>query len=165
MAKLSRRAIIAGGMALSASGTTHAAPTLTDRHSTTSDPLVELAADWISLRARTDALSAEADDLQGLVFDKARELGISCSKVRRSSLPEALAWRAKDREHYNCCLLLEDRATEIRKMHATTIAGAIAKIELSLHIQYEDWSEHAFELVEEGIAELRQLTLYRVHTG
>lgn len=125
---------------------------------TARDPLVTRAHEWIALSERVDALSAEADDLQGRVFDKARALGIRGDKACRSSMPEARAWRAKDREHDEARRLLEKRAEEIRMTRATTIAGAIAKIELSLHIQYEEWSEHAYEFIEEGVAELRQLT-------
>lgn len=158
MARPSRRAIIAAGIALSGSRTAQALTLRPALQALNPDPLVTCARAWIALRMHVDALSADADDLQGQVFDKARLLGIRGDKACRSSMPEARAWRAKHREHDKARRLLEKRAEEIRKMRASTIGGAIAKIELSLHIQYEDWSDHAFEFIEDGVAELRELT-------
>jgi len=156
MARISRRTIIAAGLALPA--TANASPTVSLFQSASLDPLVHRAGEWIALRARVDALSVEADDLEGELFDRARALGIMSNKTCRSAMPEARAYRAKKREFDEGCRKLESEARVLRGMRAATVAGAIAKIELSLHIQYEDWSEHAFEFVEDGIAELRRLT-------
>ncbi len=156
MAKVSRRAIIAAGLALPA--TANASSSFSTLQRASLDPLVMRAADWIELRARVDVLSEEADNLEGVVFDKAKALGMKCSKACRSAMPEARTMRAKKREFDEGCRELGRQAHILRKMRAVTVAGAIAKIELSLHIQYEDWSEHAFEFVEDGVAELRQLT-------
>lgn len=124
------------------------------------DPLIAKAAEWFAANARLDALSVETDDLQGAVFDKARAQGIRGDKVCCSRMPEARAWRAKKQEYEEASQLLATLTGGIRKMRAVTVAGAIAKIELSLHVQCDEWSEHAFELAEEGIAELRQLALH-----
>lgn len=156
MARVSRRAIIAAGLALPA--TANASITLPTFESALADPLVARAGKWIALRARVDALSVEADDLEGELFDRARALGVKSDKACRSAMSEARTWRAKKREFDEGCRMLESEALVLRRMRAATVAGAIAKIELSLHIQYEDWSEHAFEFVEDGIAELRRLT-------
>ncbi|RYG32390.1 MAG: hypothetical protein EON93_11310 [Burkholderiales bacterium] len=126
------------------------------------DPVIARAEEWVANNERVDALSVEADDLQGKVFDKARALGIKGDKACRSRMPEARAWRAKKQDLEKACRSLATLTGDIRKMRAITVAGAIAKIELSLHVQCEEWSEHAFELVEEGIAELRQLTALQV---
>lgn len=158
MAKISRRAILAAGMALPATSLTDAAPSLAVSHGAVPDPLVARAGEWIALRGHVDALSEEADDLQGLVFNRARLLGVRGDKACGSSMSEARAWRAKKREFEEGSRQLERLATQIRRMRASTVAGAIARIELSLHIQYEEWSEHAFEFVEDGIIELRRLT-------
>jgi len=119
-------------MALPATSLTDAAPSTALLRSAAPDPLVVRAGEWIELRARVDALSMEADELQGLVFDKARELGMRTEKACRSSLPEARAWRAKKREFENGERSLERMARAIRNMRAVTVAGAIARIELSL---------------------------------
>ena len=44
-------------------------------------------------------------------------------------------------------------------MAAVSIEGALAKIELGLNVQGPfDWRDHALEIAESGIAELRQMT-------
>lgn len=162
MAKVSRRAIIAAGMALPAASAANGKPLRRVVENASADPLVARAAEWIALREHVDALSAEADDLEGMLFDKAKALGLNGDKASRSSLPEAQLCRTKKREFDETDRSLRQLARDIRGMRATTVAGAIAKIELSLHIQYDEWSEHAFEFVEDGIAELRGLTAKRV---
>jgi hypothetical protein len=158
MARVSRRALIAAGLALPAAA--NAAPSVSALQGASLDPLVQRAGEWIALRTRVDTLSVEADDLEGELFARARALGMTSDKACRSAMPEARAYRAKKREFDEGCRKLEREACVLRDMRATTVAGAIAKIELSLHIQYEDWSEHAFEFVEDGIAELRLLTAH-----
>lgn len=156
MARVSRRALIAAGLALPA--TANGSSILSKLQIASPDSLVTRAEEWIALRAHVDELSVEADDLEGKLFDRARALGMKSDKACRSAMPEARAYRAKKREFDEGCRKLESEARVLRGMQATTVAGAIAKIELSLHIQYEDWSEHAFEFVEDVLAELRRLT-------
>lgn len=159
-AKLSRRKLMVAALAMPvAAPVAKAVMPAAKVQAVAPDALVAKAAEWIAANARIDALSVEADDLQGALFDKARAQGIKGDRACRSRMPEARAWRAKKQEFDKACRSLATLTGNIRKMRAVTIAGAIAKIELSLHVQYEDWSEHAFELAEEGIAELRQLTL------
>ena len=157
MTKVSRRAIIAAGLALPTVGAAQATSSLTASKKASLDPLVTLAGDWIALRARVDALSVEADDLQGRVFAEARTLGMKSERACGSSLAKAAAWRAKKLEFEDGSRQLERMASKIEKMRAVTADGAIAKIELALHVQYEEWSEYAFEFVEDGIADLREL--------
>jgi hypothetical protein len=43
-------------------------------------------------------------------------------------------------------------------MRATSIAGALAKIELGLKVQGPyDWQDHALELAEGGVSELKAM--------
>ena len=157
---LSRRGLITAALAVPVATSARQAKAIA-KVAIGPDPVITRAEEWIANNARVDALSVEADDLQGEVFDKARALGIKGDKACRSRMPEARAWRAKKQEFEQACRSLATLTGNIRKMRAVTVAGAIAKIELSLYVQVEDWSEHAFELVEEGIAELRQLTALR----
>ncbi len=54
---------------------------------------------------------------------------------------------------------LEALAGKVRRMRATTISGAVAKVQLGLQVQGPyDWQEHALELTEDGLAELRKMT-------
>lgn len=129
------------------------------------DPLIARAAEWIAANDRLDALSVEADDLQGHVFDKARALGIRGDVACRSNMPEARAMRMMKRDLVDGYRDLEQLAGDIREMRAISVAGALAKIQLGLKVQGEfDWREHALELAEDGIAELRQLTADQVET-
>lgn len=159
---LSRRGLITAAIAIPAVSSARQAKAVAELVAVGPDPVIARAEEWIANNARVEALSVEADDLQGAVFDKARALGIRGDKACRSRMPEAREWRAKKQEYEEACRSLATLTGDIRKMRAVTVAGAIAKIELSLHVQYEDWSEHAFELAEEGIAELRQLNALQV---
>lgn len=159
---LSRRGLIAAAIAMPVVSSARQPKAAAKPVAAVPDPVIARAEEWIANNARLDALSVEADDLQGAVFDKARALSMRGDKACRSRMPEARAWRAKKQEYEEACRSLATLTGEIRKMRAVTVAGAIAKIELSLHVQYEEWSEHAFELVEEGIADLKQLTALQV---
>ncbi len=159
---LSRRGLITAAIAMPVVSSVRQPKAAAEPVAVGPDPLIAWAEEWIANNARVDALSVEADDLQGKVFDQATALGIRGDKACRSRMPEARAWRAKKQEYEEACRSLATLTGDIRKTRAVTVAGAIAKIELSLHVQCEDWSEHAFELEEEGIAELRQLTALQV---
>jgi hypothetical protein len=121
-----------------------------------SDELVVRAAEWIAADDHITAMELEWQDLESDLFDKAKRMRMSCAKARQSDLPEAQAMRALDIEIEKTHRRLEALAGEIRLLPATTIAGAIAKIELGLKVQgpYE-WRDHAYELIEDGILELR----------
>jgi hypothetical protein len=157
-AKFSRRKLFEAAVAMPLVGAVANVQSRDLRQALPPDPLVARVKECVETIERVDALSAEADDLQGALFKKARALGIRGDKACKSRMPESKAWRAKKREFDKVCGSLEILASEIQETRATTIAGAIAKIELSLYVQYEDWSEHAFEFISGGIAELRDLT-------
>lgn len=122
------------------------------------DPLIAKAAVWVAANARIDAMSVEADDLQGQVFEKARNLQIKGDKACRSRMPEARRYRALSRKITAGYRNLEQLGGEISMMSAVSIEGALAKIELGLNVQGPfDWRDHALEITESGIAELRQI--------
>ena len=124
-----------------------------------SDPLIAKAASWVAASARIDAMSVEADELQGQVFDKARKLHIRGIKACRSRMPEARKYRALNRKITAGYHNLDQLAGELRTIAAVSIEGALAKIELGLNVQGPfDWRDHALEIAESGIAEPRQMT-------
>jgi len=98
-------------------------------------------------------------DCESAVFDKARRMKISCERACQSNWPEAQAMRTLDLQIAAAYAHLEALAGKIRRMRATTISGAVAKIHLGLQVQGPyDWQEHALELVEGGLVELHELT-------
>jgi len=122
------------------------------------DELAIRTAGWIAMDEQLNVMQIRWQGFESLLFDKARRMGMGCDEACRSNLPEAQAMRALDREIEETRRQLNAAAGEIRLMPATTIAGAIAKIELGLRVQGPfDWQDHALELLEEGIAELRGL--------
>ena len=122
------------------------------------DELVIRTAGWIARDEQLNVMQIRWQGFESLLFDKARRMGMGCDEACRSNLPEAQAMRALDREIEETRRQLNAAAGEIRLIPATTIAGAIAKIELGLRVQGPfDWQDHALELLEDGIAELRGL--------
>jgi hypothetical protein len=122
------------------------------------DELAARAARWIATDDRLTAMQLRWQHFEGLLFDKARQLKMSCEHACQSNLPEAQAMRALDNEIEATRRQQAMAAGEIRLMPATTIAGALAKIELGLKVQGPfDWQDHARELLEDGVAELREL--------
>jgi hypothetical protein len=120
------------------------------------DDLTVQAAQWIVTEERVAAMQLKWQVFEGLLFDKARWMKMSCEMACRSDLPEAQAMRTLDSEIEATRRWLDASAQEIRITPATTVAGAIAKIELGLKVQGPyDWQDHARELLEDGIAELR----------
>jgi hypothetical protein len=122
------------------------------------DPLIAKAEAWVAASARLEAMEVEADDFEGQVFEKAAALRIKRAKACRSRMPEARAVRALKRRIAAGYHDLEQLAGAARLMSPVSIEGALAKIELGLNVQGPfDWRDHALELAQEGIAELRQL--------
>jgi hypothetical protein len=122
------------------------------------DELVVRASAWIAGDEQLNVMQLRWQGFESLLFDKARRMGMGCDEACESDLPEAQAMRALDEEIEESRRRLNAAAGEIRLTPATTIAGAIAKIELGLRVQGPfDWQDHALELLEEGLAELRGL--------
>jgi hypothetical protein len=144
---------IAGPAAAQASLTANSLPT-----SASANELAARATAWIATDERLTAMQLSWQHFEGLLFDKARRMGIDCEEACLSDLPEAQAMRALDREIEETRRQLNAEAGEISLIPATTISGAIAKIELGLQVQGPfDWQDHALELLEDGLAELRGL--------
>lgn len=92
---LSRRGLITAAIAMPVVSSARQAKASAKPVAVGIDPVIARAEEWIARNTRLDALSVEADDLQGAVFDKATALGIKGDKACRSRMPEARAWRAK----------------------------------------------------------------------
>jgi hypothetical protein len=157
--KLSRRALIAGALVAPVANSAATSSMVTIRLSEPSDPVIAKAAAWIAADAAIDAMTLEWQDLESQLFDKAAALRIKTEKACRSRLPEARAMRALDRKIRAGYRDLALSAGEISLLRSISVAGALAKIELGLRVQGPyDWQDHALELAEGGIAELRALT-------
>lgn len=158
--KLSRRKLMVVALAAPVAGyAARGASAATTPVAAPPDPLIAKAAVWVAANACIDAMSIEADELQGQVFEKARKLQIKGNKACRSRMPEARRYRALSRKITAGYRDLERLAGEITMMSAVSVEGALAKIELGLNVQGPfDWRDHALEITESGIAELRQMT-------
>ena len=83
-----------------------------------------------------------------MVFDKACD----------SELPEASAMRILNKRIEAAYPELEKEAGAISALPTLSAEGALAKIELGLAVQGPfDWRDHAIELIEEGIIDLRDM--------
>lgn len=158
--KLSRRRLMVAALAAPMAGyAARRASAATTPIVEPPDPLIAKTASWVAANARIDAMSVEADELQGQVFEKARKLRIKGNKACRSRMPETRRYRALSRKITDGYRSLEQLAGEISMMSAVSIEGALAKIELGLNVQGPfDWRDYALEITEAGIADLRQMT-------
>jgi hypothetical protein len=126
--------------------------------SPTSDDVNARAAAWIASDQRLTAMQLRWQDFETLLFAKARRMKMSCEQACRSNLPEAQAMRSLDKDIEATRRQLNAAAGEISLLPATTISGALAKIELGLKVQGPfDWQDRALELLQDGIVELRGL--------
>lgn len=159
MPTISRRSILAGAMVLPPSAAVRV-PLKLKRSSGHGmhDVIVIHAAEWAAADENLTAMQLAWQDHESAVFDKARRMKISCARACESNWPEAQAMRALDQQIDAAYAHLEALAGKIQRMRATTISGAVAKIQLGLQVQGPyDWQEHALELVEGGLVELREL--------
>jgi hypothetical protein len=161
--KLSRRKLMVAVAAAPVAGyAAREASAATTPVAASADPLIAKAAAWVAANACIDAMSIAADELQGHVFEKARKLQIKGNKACRSRMPEARQYRDLSRKIAAGYRDLEQLAGEISMTSAVSIEGALAKIELGLNVQGPfDWRDHALEITESGIAELRQMTAFK----
>lgn len=163
MSRISRRKLIVGAIAVPAFSPLNvpgAAPPVAG-----ADAFLVQAARWISTNERLAAMEQEWRDLESCLFDKAALLKIDCLAAGRSSLPEARALRTLGRRIKATYRKQELLAEKVSHIPATTMAGVLAKIELGLKVQGPyDWNDHALELLEGGIAEMRVL-LHSVSGG
>lgn len=156
MSRISRRAVIASALAMPL-----AAPVATaalGRLLCPTDPLVEAASAWMAEHARREANIRRWQTLENALFRKARRLKMDCELACRSSMDEARAMRALDPEIDEGFHRLVTAAGRASRMKARTIEGAFAKMELGLAVQGPyDWQDHALELLQGGLTELRTL--------
>lgn len=158
MDQVSRRALMAGALAIPATSPGLSELTVPIRAAESSDELARRAAHWIARDQHLTAMQLRWQDLEAALFRKARHLNVKREDADQGNLPEAQAMRALDGEIDGTIRWLENEAGGIRSLPATTIAGAIAKIELGIKVQGPfDWRDHALELLEDGIAEMRAL--------
>lgn len=158
--KLSRRNVLIGGLAVPVAGQIAPVPVHPIEIAPSGEcSLLARAAEWASADERLTSMQLQWQDYESAVFDKARRMKISCARACESNWPEAQAMRALDLQITAAYAQLEALAGQIRRMRATTISGAVAKIQLGLKVQGPyDWQDHAYELVEDGLVELRKLT-------
>ncbi len=160
MSRLSRRSMLAGTIILPASATVRLpSPPIASVGAGTVDAVVSQAAAWATADENLTAMEQEWRDYESVVFDRARQMKIGCERACQGNWPEAQAMRALDVKITAAYAYLEALAGEIERMRVTTISGAVAKIQLGLQVQGPyDWREHALELIEDGLVELRKLT-------
>lgn len=160
--RISRRGVLAGSLAIPVFSTAPASVEGLQGAGAFPDPLIAKAEAWITAPRRLDALTLEWGRLETQVRDKARRLGIEMYAARARRFPEAQAMRALDRRIDAAYRDLEGLAVEASLMRAVTVEGAVAKLDLSMRIQGSySWQDHARELAEGGIAELRSFTTQR----
>lgn len=121
-------------------------------------PLVERASAWAVDATNIEAMQYRWQDLESLVFDRALELKMCCSEACDSDWPEAKEMRLLSAQIERGYRRLERNAGRVSRMIAITPTGALSKIELGLKWQgpYDWWKPYAWELMEDGISELRK---------
>lgn len=152
MAATSRRGMTTGSIALPAVASVPSAATPYDGQ----DMVIVRAAEWIAKDRELTSMHLRWQDLECGLFDKAKRKKISCERALQSNMPEAQAMRTLDAEISEAIRQLHDWASEINQIPATSVAGAVAKLELGVKVQGpQDWQSHARELLLGGIDELR----------
>ena len=123
-----------------------------------SQTIIDRAVRWIAKDREVAALQRRWQMLETALFHQAVRLKLDCEALSNSDVSEACQMRALDAEIARGLRHLQEEAREIRRLKATTIAAAIAKVELGLKVQGQfDWRADALELAEDGIGELRAL--------
>ena len=154
MAKPSRRAIMATMLASPLVGV----PDLAASSSRIAAvPVVAHVDLWLAQHAELERMEDQWHVLEGALFDRAAALKISVVRAEKRKLPEARALRSMGRRIRGTLKRLESEAARISDLRATSVEGAIAKIDLGLRVQGPfDWRPSALELLEDGLAELRR---------
>ena len=95
--------------------------------------------------------------LESILLAKAR-MRSEIPDPYESDVPEACAMRVLDQRIEASYPELEAEAGAICALPTMSAEGALAKIELGLAVQGPfDWREHALELMEEGLKDLRDM--------
>ena len=121
------------------------------------DPVPERAAAWMARKARLETMIRRWQNLESILHAKARRQ-MEFPDAYDSDMPEACAMRILDQRIKATYPELEAEAGAIRQLPTMSAEGAIAKIELGLAVQGPfDWRDHALELLEEGVKDLRDM--------
>jgi len=109
--------------------------------------------------ANVEAMQRRWQHLESAVFNQSRELGLCASEVCAGDEADAKEMRRLSRQIDAGYHRLERIVGEISRMPAITSRGALSKIELGLNWQgpHDWWKPYAWELMEDGILELRAL--------
>ena len=120
--------------------------------------ILDRVSSWIARHDRLDEVQREWQQLESALFAKAATLKISCDAAMRGNLAEAKDMRALDAEIEASHRDLAVEAGEIRAMKSSSVADALAKVELGLSVQGPfDWRDHARQLIADGIEELKSM--------
>lgn len=121
------------------------------------DPVPEKAAAWMAKKARLEAMIRRWQHLESVLHAKTRR-DMAFDKACDSEFPEASAMRILNKRIEATYPELEEEAGVISALPTLSAEGALAKIELGLAVQGPfDWRDHAIELIEEGIMDLRDM--------
>ena len=121
------------------------------------DPVPERAAAWMARKARLETMIRRWQNLESILHAKARRQ-MEFPDAYDSDMPEACAMRILDQRIKATYPELEEEAGAIRELPTMSAKGAIAKIQLGLAVQGPfDWRDHARELLEEGVKDLRDM--------
>lgn len=121
------------------------------------DPVLDRAASWIARKGRLEAMIRQWQSLESILHAKVRRK-MEFPEAYDSDLPEACAMRILNQRIEAAYPELEEEAGAICALPTMSAEGALAKIELGLAVQGPfDWRDHALELVEEGLKDLRDM--------
>lgn len=152
---VSRRHLIAASLGLPAASIMPTGGVGLHQGGVLPDPLVERVAAWITERQRLDALTFAWQRLETQLMSRAKTLGVDMDVARGRRLPEARAMRALDAKMETYHRKLADLAEAASIMRAVSAEGALAKVQLGLHVQGRyGWQDHALELLQGGADEL-----------
>ncbi|MFT3723895.1 MAG: hypothetical protein QM773_09935 [Hyphomonadaceae bacterium] len=122
------------------------------------DSIVELVSDWMIQDERVADLQKQWQRLESALFVKAANRGRDCGKAVRGNSAEARAMRLLDVQITHGFKSLAAGAAEVLAIKASTLEGALAKLELGLRLQGPfDWRENARELIDDGSSELKSM--------
>lgn len=121
------------------------------------DPVPEKATAWMAKKARLEAMIRRWQHLESVLHAKTRR-DMAFDKACEGETPEASAMRILNKRIEAAYPELEKEAGEISALPTLSAEGALAKIELGLAVQDPfDWRDHAIELIEEGLIDLRDM--------
>lgn len=108
-------------------------------------------------KTRLEAMIRRRQHLESLLHAKTRR-DMAFDTAHESELPEASAMRILNKRIEATYPELKEEAGAISALPTLSAEGALAKIELGLAVQGPfDWRDHAIELIEEGIIDLRDM--------